>query len=713
MKKTMRMIGLGMLACVCAQTVAYGLDRQWTGTDTTNNKLMTRNQNWVGVRPIAGDYISFTSASIGWNKPNMNDDFLTELLRARTSLAQDITMEGGASNNLRLRSTSGLAIENNSGQLLWIDFSGSLRQDNDIFSTSVNASEVTWRTAGSNSVLKVTPGSITLECDLLLDVDGISSMEIGSSISGYATAKGWDITKIGTGTLTLSGSSILTGYTTISQGTLQLGANQPIGGNSDLVFADGTTLKTGGYDGDFDKVDVSGTVIVDFENVGTSQISFKDSSAVAWGTPALNITNFTDGVDSVRFGTDANGLTPTQLAGITVNGVSGYALDSDGYLALPVPADEQEWVGGTNTDWHIAANWASNSVPGAAGVAIFDAAFASSNSQPTVTSNAVVDELRVLAPEQDVEITVASSATLGVAQASINMANAASNLTIFGEGAFVQLPGTESDPLWDVASTNGGDLAIDTDSFVISNGVALTINVDALRTVDIQTSADVSTASVTKTGEGLLILGGSNGWSGDTTISGGTLQLTADNALSSDSAVVFSDGTTLEAEGVSGSFSTLEINGSVTFDLDGAGTNALAFADSSGVAWGSTLVITNYTDGVDSIRFGTNSTALTEAQLADITLNGEGNLVLDESGYLVVGPVPVGDVALGTVSGVGVSLAWGSVVGQGYEVQYKTNLLDAVWMSYTNLAGTGGELSVTSSVVNAAEFYRIESAFSE
>jgi autotransporter-associated beta strand protein len=714
----MRWVSVGM--CILVHSTAQGANRQWKGTDTVNNRLMTRNENWVGVRPVAGDKISFNSAFVlSGGQPNMNDDFLTEQLAAASSLIRDVKMTGNTANDMRLRSLNGIGLDNNGGQELWFDMNGMFYQDDNVYisgSPNTNRSTVTWITRGSNSTTVVSTGMFRIEANMILETRVESNvLDIRTGISnsdhnGNLVNK-W-VTKIGAGTLILGGQNQWRGATTIDEGVLQLAVDNAITNVSDLIFNDGTTLKTGGYDGDFDKVDVNGTVTFDFESLGTSQISFKDSSSVAWGT-TLNMINYTEGSDSVRFGTDANGLTPTQLAGITVNGVSGYSLDSDGYLVLAAPADEQEWVGGTNSDWYVAANWASNSVPGTAGVAIFDASFASSNSQPTVTSNAVVDELRVIAPGQDVVITVGSGAILGVAQASLNLANAVSDLTISGDGGFVQLAGNDSDPLWDVTSTNGGDLTIDTDALVISNGVALSIDVDAARTVSINTGADATSASVTKTGEGLLILGGSNGWSGDTTISGGTLQLAADNALAADSALILNDGTILDTDGFDGSFGTLEVNGSVIIDMAGAGTNELAFADSSAVAWGSSLAITNFTEGIDSVRFGTNSTGLAEVQLADITLNGEGNLVLDDSGYLVVGPVPVGEVLPGTAAGAGVTLTWGGVVGQSYNVQYKTNLMTGAWMTYTNIPGAGGDITITSSVINAAEFYRVTSEFSE
>lgn len=62
-----------------------------------------------------------------------------------------------------------------------------------------------------------------------------------------------------------------------------------------------------------------------------TELAFADTSAVEWNSGTLNITGYVPGV--LRFGTDANGLTATQLSQITVDGSGGaVALNSSGYL---------------------------------------------------------------------------------------------------------------------------------------------------------------------------------------------------------------------------------------------------------------------------------------------------------------------------------------------------------------------------------------------
>lgn len=100
----------------------------------------------------------------------------------------------------------------------------------------------------------------------------------------------------------------------------------------------------------------SGTLNLDVDSSVTG-ITFADNSGSAWNTGTVNITGFKDGV--LRFGTDGNGLTSSQLSQITVDDSSnGLFLDANGYLY----SYDTSWTGATNTDWETAGNW-SHGVP--------------------------------------------------------------------------------------------------------------------------------------------------------------------------------------------------------------------------------------------------------------------------------------------------------------------------------------------------------------
>ncbi len=164
----------------------------------------------------------------------------------------------------------------------------------------------------------------------------VSSTTSDSTFDGLitdgATAK-VALTKAGVGTsLTLTGANTYTGATTVSGGTLALGAANSIADTSNLVLSGGT-FATNGFSEDMGTLLLSDDSTIDL-GAGTSDLSFLDSSGEAWADSiVLSILNFDDGVDSIRFGTDASGLTETQLSQITLNGGSAF-LDASGYLSL-------------------------------------------------------------------------------------------------------------------------------------------------------------------------------------------------------------------------------------------------------------------------------------------------------------------------------------------------------------------------------------------
>jgi autotransporter-associated beta strand protein len=311
-----------------------------------------------------------------------------------------------------------------------------------------------------------------------------------------------------------------------------------------------------------------------------------------------------------------------------------------------------DWQGdGGNTQWHNNDNWSANNI-GGNDIARWRGIYAGTDKQAICFNNQNVGRLLLTNPGKNVDIGIANGKTLtnkGLNGLGIDLSSTTKTLTIDQAGTFLQEDNQAGGNAvrWDLIGTGSGNLVIDS-LFKIENGVELTMQIDSGRVVNLKKGAKASTASVIKTGNGILTLGGETLWTGDTVIGGGTLRLSADNALSSSSALTFNTGTTLESQGNSGAFSTLEINGTVVFDLGGLGTSQLSFADSSSVAWGSTLQITNYTAG-DVISFA--GAGLTSEQLADITINGE-QAVFDGDNLVAI-PEPAA-VALMIFSGMGI-----------------------------------------------------------
>lgn len=187
-------------------------------------------------------------------------------------------------------------------------------------------------------------GSITIEGT------GVSSNPSGGTVSMSLGAD------TGGGTVNLNRPAALAGgrilfinNASTSTAFLNLGADNAIVNDEGTfrtqvsVASEALTLNTNGHDLDLSQKTLQlfpfGNPSVTFNldlGDGDSQICFARSSSENW-KGALNIANFTKGKDSIRFGTDELGLTPSQLARITINGASGVEIDAEGFLVAPEP----------------------------------------------------------------------------------------------------------------------------------------------------------------------------------------------------------------------------------------------------------------------------------------------------------------------------------------------------------------------------------------
>jgi len=167
--------------------------------------------------------------------------------------------------------------------------------------------------------------------------------------------------------------------------------------------------------------------------------------------------------------------------------------------------------------------------------------------------------------------------------------------------------------------------------------------------------AGTGTLTLSANNRGTIIFGGDNEFfTGTTSITGPggagaglsavTLRLAAANTLSPSASLVLAGGV-LDPDGFHHdmSLTTLGLTTSTnpsTIDF-GAGASELDFANSSGLSWTGKLNLANWDPSLDRVRFGTDSTGLTSAQLADIEFNGGGfgTASLDPNGFLV-SPTP-------------------------------------------------------------------------
>jgi autotransporter-associated beta strand protein len=168
-----------------------------------------------------------------------------------------------------------------------------------------------------------------------------------SAMPGSTSGNNFTLVKSGSGTLTLSGANTYSGGTIINGGTLAEGASNSLPGT--MTIGNGT-LDMGAFAETLSTLDVTGAATINFGAGGT--LVFSSSAAVDWTGGTLTITgNFVSG-SSLRFGTNASGLTATQLSKITIPGFNTVALNSTGYLTASVTGAGAyaAWSGGAAFD---------------------------------------------------------------------------------------------------------------------------------------------------------------------------------------------------------------------------------------------------------------------------------------------------------------------------------------------------------------------------
>ncbi|MFT3794605.1 autotransporter-associated beta strand repeat-containing protein [Flavobacterium sp.] len=139
------------------------------------------------------------------------------------------------------------------------------------------------------------------------------------------------------------------------------------------------------------------------------------------------------------------------------------------------------------------------------------------------------------------------------------------------------------------------------------------------------TGAISGTGGIRKISTGTATLSASNTYTGNTVLNAGTLRLGNDNVIADASNLTFNGGIFNTSVGYSDTVGTLALTGNTIVAL-GLSSHTLNFAASNAVAWtaGRTLTVTGWIPGCSNGRifFGNSATALTAAQLAQITFSG-------------------------------------------------------------------------------------------
>jgi autotransporter-associated beta strand protein len=162
-------------------------------------------------------------------------------------------------------------------------------------------------------------------------------------------------------------------------------------------------------------------------------------------------------------------------------------------------------------------------------------------------------------------------------------------------------------------------------------------------------------SGLVKNGTGTLFLGGTaaNTFVGTNFLNQGSILAGKVDALGAGNALVLRGGD-LMSGGLNQSLGTLDLQVSSIIDF-GSGASAISFANSSAFTWlGSSLVLSNWTSSSDTLRFGIDTTGLSNDELSKISwadLPG-ATAQIDSGGFVTPVIVPEPSVlALGVVGG--------------------------------------------------------------
>ncbi len=444
-------------------------------------------------------------------------------------------------------------------------------------------------------------GAVTLAGDTRINADA-GTLTVSGAIGG----SGRDLTVGGAGNVTLSGA-IGTGAGSVTYdgtGTLTLS------GSSANTFTGGFTLNSGSVD--LNKTAgttaLAGPVLIG-DGSGTDTLRLLAANQIAdtavvtlASSGVLNLNNnnetiagleATSGSASVQLGNGTltvNSFANSSFAGVISDGAGTGALVKTGNNTLS--------LSGANT---------------------YDGATTVSQGVLNIRNDSALGSASA-------GTTVASGATLQI-QDSITVSGEA--LTISGSGvsdtgALRNMLGNNT---WTGNLALGAAATIASDSGTLNlNGTVnnaghlLTVAGDGNTTIN---GALTGAGGLAKTGDGTLTLAGANSFTGNITISGGTLLLGGDHRIPNSVNMTLAGGT-FATGGYDDTLGTLTLSANSTINL-GSGSSFLNFGDSSAQSWiaDTYLSINNWSGsssggGTDRIFFGSTTAGLTSSQLSRI-----------------------------------------------------------------------------------------------
>ena len=497
-----------------------------------------------------------------------------------------------------------------------------------------------------------------------------------------------NLTKQDAGTLTLNGADTYTGSTTVSGGTLKAGNASALGfgGNQTAgTTTTGTTVSSGAT------LDLNGQTIN--EPITISGTGVGGNGALINSGSAATIPSGIAGI-AVSAGGSAYSSAPS-ITSITGGGSSAAATATLGLTAATFTSTT--FTGGAGT-WAVGdlinitggnGNGAIGYVSAVGGSPVVPTAinFTGAGANPGYGFTAAPTGWT---KNTSTSGTVTGGAFGGTAPNATSFQVSAVSMTTAGSG----YTGT---PTFSI----GGNA---TPSTVTLSSVALAADssIGGSGNITINAVVSGSTFALTKVGAGTLTLGGANTYSGNTTISGGTLKLDTGGSLASTPVITVATGAGLDVS-ASTLTTALTLGSSQTLKASATGANTTGTIT---VGSGKNLTLGNATTGLEFTAYGGGSTApLTLAGSAgNLNLNGEPIKVDVTGSALNAGPYTlIANGGSATVSGSpgSLDLSGGLGVGSGATGVLYVNSTGLILSTYYSVTFDAQGGSVSPSTINA------------
>ncbi|WP_052129416.1 autotransporter-associated beta strand repeat-containing protein [Sphingomonas sp. 35-24ZXX] len=579
------------------------------------------------------------------------------------------TLASGLMNN-GLSNVSGQVLGSltNTGSLtvdgpLTLNVSGAFVQNGGLFILNGGAATI-GSLAGTGTVSLIGAATLTTGGD-----------NTNTTYSGRLTA-GSALTKVGTGTLTLSGSdNFFSGNIRLNGGTLQIDSARALGSGlipvsvqtalgTNLVFAaPGTyTIRTS----------ISGDGAV--SKTGTGTLTLAANNSYSGGTSILGGALLIGGSQALGTGTVtmAGQSTLATATGVSAS-INGLTLNALASVNLSAASGQTLTLGGT-----LSSSASGNTIQFGTASQTGTVAFGFTSVQP-----------------------VAASTSVAIDSGTLRLNGLAEGLLLSaGGGLTVGSSGT-----LDLNGFAGGGVNL-SGAGVITNSSATAAQFTALQNASSTFSGVIGSGtgavSLLKSGSGALTLTGANSYTGTTSITGGSLQIgtggttgsigTGTIAIGTGTQLLLNRSDAVSMANVLTGAGTVQKNLANTLTLSGANTATDAFTGTFNVNGGTLLV--NGTLGDVTNRAATINVASGAALGGSGTI--QGNVVVANGGILSPGNSPAtqtiaGNLTLNDTSVLNFELAQAGVVGGGINdlISVGGNLVLDGTLNVTALTGFG------------------------